>query len=189
MNPPQSSSALEIAAATLRGIWAAMLSRFGGLGVAAERQMVTANWVSAIFQRFDALLLRYQAGKLRRVLSPRVLTTGRKAAKQPESRMPRRFGWLVRSGAHHAAAYGTQVQHVLSGPEMAELLATSPQAMRILRPLLRALAVELPWTVDKPRTPRQRRPRKPRPKPEPFRIPLPRGVLSAARRQGFGKLR
>ena len=57
-----------------------------------------------------------------------------------------------------------------------------PQARRVLRPLCRALAVEFPWTVDQPRAERPPKPRKPRPKPEPFRIPLPRGMLARARK-------
>ena len=66
---------------------------------------------------------------------------------------------------------------------MAELLEMSAQARRILRPMLRALAVQLPWVVDKPPTERGKtRQRRCKPRPEPFRIALPRGVLSAARR-------
>ena len=101
--------------------------------------------------------------------------------------LPRRFGWLVKAGGYQAVGYGLQLQNVLNTPEMVELLAASPQAQRILRPICRALAVELPWVVDQPR---QIKPhiRTPRAKPEPFRIPLPRGALSWARRQGFGKM-
>jgi len=68
------------------------------------------------------------------------------------------------------------------------LMEAAPQAKRMLRPLCRALAIELPWTVASPRVPQPRKPRKPRPKPESFKIPLPRGVLTWARREGFGKL-
>ena len=87
-----------------------------------------------------------------------------------------------------AAGFGSQLQTLLATPEMAELLAAAPHAVRLLRPLCRALAMEIPGCPVAPRKPRTKRPRKPRPKPEPFRIPLPRGVISAARRAGFGKL-
>ena len=73
---------------------------------------------------------------------------------------------------------------------MTELLTESAQARRILRPLCRALAVELPGMVGIAATERgavQLRRPKPRVVKEPMRIPLPRGVLVAARRQGFGK--
>ena len=84
------------------------------------------------------------------------------------------------------------MQTLLSTPEMTELLAAAPQAGRVLRPLCRALAIELPGVTGPPRKPPSERPkakRKPRPKPEPFRIPMPRGVISAARRAGFWKIR
>jgi hypothetical protein len=160
-----------------------MLRGFGLLGVEAARQIATANWCSAIFRRFDGLVSRYRAGRLRGISTPRVVTPGRKVVNKSVIRMPRKFAWLVMTGKHHAAGYGAKLQTVLNTPEMAELLAASAQARRILRPLCRALAVELPWTVDTPRAERPRRPRKPRPKPEPFKIPLPRGALTWARRE------
>ncbi len=160
-----------------------MLRQFGMFGVQPARQMATANWLSAKFRQFGDLLARYQAGKLRRYAAPRMVTPGRTIVNKPAMRMPRQWAWLVITGKHHAAVYGSQLQYcVLARPEVAELLEISPQARRILRPLCRALAVELPWTVDKPRAKRPRKPRKPRPKPEPFRHQLPRGVLSAVRR-------
>jgi hypothetical protein len=96
---------------------------------------------------------------------------------------------LVRAGGHDAACVGLQLQAVLAAPEMTELLAVSPQAGRILRPLCRALALELPATSPRACEHTRPRMRKPRVTPEPFRIPLPRSVLTAARRQGFGKRR
>ncbi len=56
-------------------------------------------------------------------------------------RLPRGFGWLVRL-VPEAACYGAQLQGLLSGPGMAELLAATPGAKRVLRPLCRMLAVE-----------------------------------------------
>ena len=83
---------------------------------------------------------------------------------------------------------------------MVALLLVSPQARRILRPLCRMLAVEtsvlrpLPPGVvaevvaDKIAVARTKRVRPPRPVADWGRIPLPRGVLTAARRQGFGRV-
>lgn len=88
---------------------------------------------------------------------------------------------------------GSQLRCVLDRPEMAELLAVSAQARRLVRPMCRALAVELPWVTDaecaqdRPEKHLTIRKRVARSAPEPFRIPLPRGVLSAARRAGFGR--
>jgi hypothetical protein len=147
--------------------------------------------ITATFQGIERLLVRFRAGRLWRI-SQRA--RGQKARARVAGGGPslsRRFGWLVQAGRHQAASFGGQLQTVLNTPEMVALLAASPQAVRMLRPLCRALAVELPWTVDKipkERGVARRRKRQERVKPEPFRIPLPRGVLAAARRQGFGKL-
>jgi hypothetical protein len=141
--------------------------------------------IGRTFARIEQLFVRFRAGRLwRRVVKPRARNARRdvdSAGRGPA--LPRKFGWLVMLGGSEAACYGSQLQHVLSTPEMAELLAASPQAQRILRPLCRALAISLPGTDDKPCADRPCKLRKPRPKPEPFKIPLPRGVLTWARRE------
>ncbi|MDR3525316.1 MAG: hypothetical protein P4L66_14595 [Acetobacteraceae bacterium] len=54
----------------------------------------------------------------------------------------------------------------------------------MLRPLLRALGVDdIAWVATPPRPPKSRKPRKPEPEPETYKIPLPRGVISWARRE------
>ena len=104
---------------------------------------------------------------------------------------PRRFGWLVALGGYHAAGHGSQLRALLDRPEMVALLAASPAAGRALRPLCRALGIEAsvyrPGFVPKVRVPRVRKPRAKRAPVDWGRIPLPRGVLAAAKRQGFGK--
>ncbi|MBV8095040.1 MAG: hypothetical protein JO110_17785 [Acetobacteraceae bacterium] len=58
----------------------------------------------------------------------------------PPPRLPGRFGWLIRL-VPGAAVYGSQLQYLLADPEMAALLAGSPQAGHILRPLCRMLGI------------------------------------------------
>jgi hypothetical protein len=187
-----SPTAPESAAAILRVVLFGLRAALGLFGLEAARAVALHRRIGQVAGRIERLLMRFRAGKLWRV-------TGRTSARSGAIRgranctLPRRFGWLVISGGHRAAGFGSQLQTVLAAPEMAELLAASPQAARILRPICRALAVELPLAVASPgpvaeRTPKPPRRRKSKPKPEPFRIPLPRGVLSAARRQGYGKL-
>jgi hypothetical protein len=167
----------------LRGLLAAL----GAWRLEPGRAILLYGRVSGTLSRIERLLARFRAGKLRRLTQ--VVAVKRIGVRgKPRVALPRRFGWLVQSVGHHAACFGSQLQTVLNAPEMVELLAASAQARRVLRPLCRALAVELPWVIDKPRAASQPRRRKPRVKPEPFRIPLPRGVLAAARRQGFGKM-
>ncbi len=88
---------------------------------------------------------------------------------------------------------------------MVALLVAAPQAGRILRPLCRMLAVES--SVLRPQRERvtvvveaeaaegiceegvRKRVRRVRQPVDWGRIPLPKGVLAEARRQGFGKVR
>lgn len=178
MDSSPSLPATETISAQLRLILRGMLAVLGIWRLEFPQMRLVQRRFSETFQGLELLLERFRAGRLRRVQNRE--TGQRQRGRTPPSvTLPRRFGWLVKAGGHQAACFGTQLQTVLQTPEMATLLAASPQAVRMLRPLCRALAVELPWTRD---TPRKVRPRKPRPKPEPFRPPLPRGVLARARR-------
>ena len=185
MDRSPSQSAPETLAAAWRLIIGGLLAALGGFGLEAKRGQILYNRISGIAGRIERMLIRFRAGRLRRGMQ----TVRRVAIRQRRiGTLPTRFGWLVISGGYRAAGFGSQLQTVLSAPEMAELLAASPQAVRLLRPLCRALAVEIPGFPKPPRKQRERQPRKPRPKPEPFRIPLPRGVISAARRAGYRKI-
>jgi len=84
----------------------------------------------------------------------------RGAAAQPESspraprppRLPSNFGWLpgLSSGV---AAGASQLRHLLTDPELLALLHTSPQLVRMMRPLCWMLGVDLPAAVLPPRPP------------------------------------
>ena len=134
--------------------------------------------------RIERMLIRFRAGRLWRVTQ----RAGRSGAiRQANCTLPRRFGWLVKSCGHRAALFRSQLEAVLASPDMAELLAAAPQAGRALRPLCRALALEFPAHEPKPIKSATTRRVARRARLEPLRIPLPRGVLTAARRAGFGK--
>ncbi len=188
--PPLSPT--DMVVANLRAVLLGLKAALGGFGLAPLLGILLHNRIGQTLNRVERMLVRFRAGKLW-LLPQRVHVTGQPRCRtQPSIRLPRRFGWLLKSGQHHAAGYGLRLRMALDAPEMAEMLASSEQARRILRPLCRALAIELPWTVDKipeERGVMRRRTRRPRPQPEPFRIPLPRGVLAWARREGFGKMR
>ena len=142
--------------------------------------------------KMERLVARFQAGRLW-LRKPQTRAGARKAGKTGARIWPGRFAWLVRAAGYQAAGYGCQLRHVLEQPEMVELLKASPQAARILRPVCRMLAIETsllrPGVVEPEPVVRVRKPRvrKPRVPIGWGRIPLPRGVLSAARRQGFGR--
>jgi hypothetical protein len=154
-----------------------------------------------LVERFVAgRLWRMKAGVRLGVVAPRGVV-GR-----PGPALPVRFAWLVRLAGWQAAGFGSQLRAVLETPEMVALLEASPQAGRMLRPICRMLAVEtsvlrLPARVaraaavvavpapdavaDSAGVARKRAAAV----AEPWRIPLPRGVLAAARRQGYGRIR
>ncbi len=111
-------------------------------------------------------------------------------------RLPVRFGWLMGVMPYEAAGYAGQLRTVLAEPEMVALLRDVAQARRILGPVCRMLGVEIPGVCDPAtvavadgvgvRSGRSRGARV-RPDLDFGRIPLPQGVLIAARRQGFGR--
>ena len=191
MDTPASRTAPETLSAMLRTILHGLRAALGGFGLEAMCALIFYRRIGAIAGRVERMLARFRAGRLWR-LPDRNSTRGAQARKAAPVALPRRFGWLVRAGGHRAAGFGAQLQAALSAPEMIELLAAAPAAARLLRPLCRALAVELPGIVAPPRPPttggeRPKVRRRTRPATEAFRIPLPRGVLAAARREGFGK--
>ena len=175
--------------ANLRLILRGLMAALGAWGIQPMIGRVLYHRISVSLRRIERMMVRFRAGQLWRV-AQRDCAARQRAQVTPAPCLPRRFGWLVQIGGHQAACVGTQLQAVLSTPEMVELLAASSQAGRILRPLCRALAVELPGMVRtahiKPSV-AKRRVCTPRAVSEPFRLPLPRGVLAAARREGFGK--
>ena len=192
MDSAPSTCAADTVSANLRMILRGLLAALGAWRLEPVLALVLYGRINRTLGRIERMLVRFRAGKLWR-MPHRGVAPGRTGHRNATVRSPRRFGWLVQLGGHQAACVGLQLQTVVHTPEMVELLAVSAQAARILQPLCRALAVELPtMTGTMPHdltddgTTKRRRTR-PRAVPEPFRIPLPRGVLTAARRQAFGK--
>ena len=178
---------LQTAAANLRTVLRGLLAVLGMWKLEPAQAVVLSNRINAVAGRIERMLVRFRAGRLwRRTGATAQRAAGRQVAGRGPA-LPRRFGWLLRIGGWKAAGVGAQLQTVLNTPEMSELLKASPQAVRILRPLCRALAIEVPFdpAAQREAKPRAPRVRKPRPKPEPYKIPLPRGVLSWARREGY----
>jgi hypothetical protein len=55
--------------------------------------------------------------------------------------IPTTPAWLIATLRHEAAAYASQLAHLLAEPGMAELLDAAPAAKRLLRPLCRMLGI------------------------------------------------
>jgi hypothetical protein len=150
--------------------------------------------------RIVRMLARFQAGRLRVSATTRV-GGGSLAGTRVvggAAQLPRGFAWLLPLVPCAAANYAAQLRITLATPEMVALLAAAPQARRVLGPLCRMLGIEasvLGAAVAGPAdgvvsdgvkavTPRERTMpvRKTRTPADWGRIPLPRGVLAAARR-------
>jgi hypothetical protein len=202
MDATPTMTAPEMVSANLRMILRGLLAALGFWRLDCARAVLAYRRISGTFGHIERLLVRFRAGHLlcvTRRIPAAVVGRGPRTRARNAVSLPRRFGWLVIAGGYQAVGFGLQLQSVLNTQEMSALLAASPQAGRLLRPLCRALAMELPTkppispeTAPDATSPASGKPKIHRPrlreKPEPFRIPLPRGVLSAARRQGFGKM-
>ena len=189
MDASPTLSTTEIVSANLRMVLRGLLAALGVWRLEPVMGLAMYRRVSRTMSRIERMLVRFRLGTLWR-MPHRDAKAGRRARGKSVMALPRRFGWLAQAGGHQAACVGLQLQAALTTPEMAELLAVSAQARRILQPVCRALAVELPGIEVHAATqgsePTRRRTTA-RAQTEAFRIPLPRGVLTAARRVGFGK--
>jgi hypothetical protein len=87
--------------------------------------------------------------------------------KSPRIRLPTRKSWLGGAIGWYGRGYALQIEHLLGEPETAALLAASPQAQRLLRPLCRMLGIVPAGVLPLP--PRVRKPR-PRPARKPKRL-------------------
>ncbi len=124
-------------------------------------------------QRLTRLLQNFAAGRLPRQRAPQ---PGKKGGPKPTLDIPRSQSWLVGKIGYRAAGYGQQIDYLLRQPETQALLATAPPELlkslgRLLRPLCRHLAVELPPELRLP--PRAAKPKSTQPKPQkPKLLPL-----------------
>ena len=127
--------------------------------------MLLWEYLSTTLRRLTALHARFAAGKLaaapraRRPLAERVAAECPRAEPRPSGIPPGPVLMTV-----FGAGFDGILQALLDDPEMRALLAASPQAGRILRPLWRKLSPRpLPEVLRLP--PRPRQPKPPRAKP------------------------
>ncbi len=139
-------------------------------------------------QRFRALIARVEAGTLPQIRPARIrpATSHPPAPRLPIAHLPSGRGWINARIPDAAPCAGALIV-LLQDPAMPELIARAPQAGRLLRPICRALAVDLPdWLrlPPRPRKPIQRKPRLARaPKIHPRRRSLPIWYPSPAKTQ------
>src|SRR6185312_7001974 len=153
----------------------------------AERPLAMLLWdyLAGVRRRLTALHARFAAGKLpaapraRRPLVEGVIPD----RPRPERRLPAIPSGPVLLTAFRAG-YCEMLQALLDDPEMRALLAASPQAGRILRPLWRKLTPDpLPPVLRLP--PRPRRPRPPKPRQPRAKAAGPPGLRAVVSPNGF----
>jgi hypothetical protein len=173
---PTPSDALRTAAPDLArqvglvlgGLCTAIAQAQGSAGTSLLRALIVLAWgrVNRTRHRLQRLLARVAAGWLPSPTAPRAPVVADPAAPRRRrvgapalGRLPRARAWLVRMVGYHAAGRGSQLEHLLTDPAMAEFLAAVPSAARMLRPLCRTLGIAPP-VLGFPRPP-DPRPAKP----------------------------
>ena len=107
------------------------------------------NRLNRAARRCERLMARLAAGSPSRRRDgsaaagrlPRPRRPGRSFPHPVGATLPGGRGWLVRALGPEAAAYAAQLESLLAEPAAAELLALTPSAGRILRPIAHMLGV------------------------------------------------
>ena len=150
---------------TLDGLCRAVAARIdprqvGGPLAAALIQIIWTR-IRRAEGKLQALLVRFQAGRLRVVTVRRPVVRARVQTRactvprgptatlprSPTAKLPRGFAWLLPMVPCHAANFSSQLRVLLAEPEMMALLQASAQARRVLAPLCRMLGIEAPVPV------------------------------------------
>jgi hypothetical protein len=122
--------------------------------------MVLWGHLLRVSARFQILFVRWREGRLppagpsaSRPCNSRKRPRRAAVLGQPKPALPRAFSWLLKH-VPLASVYGSQLQHLLTNPEMAAFLADAPQAGRLLLPLCRTLGVKPIPEMLRPRNPK-----------------------------------
>ena len=169
----------------LKGLREVVADRGGRRLITGTLVLLIWTRLGRIAEKFAVLTERVRAGTLP-VSAPARTPRTASAPSSPrllrprrEDEMPTGFGWLIRLGGHHAAGFGSQLQHLLCDPEMVALISAAPGPMgRLLRPLCWMLGIKpspglFPNRARKPKSAdasgisggtEEKKPRAPRPK-------------------------
>ena len=132
-------------------------------------------------QRFEKLVTNWRAGTLPKPGKPR---PGRPTRPQTTPRLPNSYAWLIRNVDHYNfRGHASQLQHFLATPECAAFLAEVPRAGRILRPLAKSLALQMPGDPPPP-MPKPAAPPKPAKNPW-LNLPQPTIAVTVERRDPY----
>ncbi len=187
--PPTPAELSDRFAAVLEGLYRAT-ARTVRDPVSGLLILLICGRLRRITARFAALAARYAAGTLRPLRTPATEPRTEPRTEPctepgapgphpppPKDPLPRGYAWLIRL-VPGAANFGTQLQYLLSQPEMAAMIAEVPRMATLIRPLCRALAAHptppLPPDPERPARPRPPRPQREKPPRPPRENPDPR---------------
>ena len=114
--------------------------------------LLVAGWgrVARMRTRLERLVALWRAGKLPLPRAPRVQVAAERKPAGDKQIFPTGRNWLAGRIGYEAAAYGSQLRHLLTEAECVAFMEACPQAGRILRPLLRMLSGDpLPEVIVK----------------------------------------
>lgn len=138
------------------------------IAAAGLKHGVAGPVIILIWQRLRRLAVRFA----RLAATPaRPRKTARSGCAGPRSPLPRRFAWLTRL-IPGTASVAAPFRAMLETPELAALVAETPQAGRILRPLCHTLGIRPPTWLRRPRA-KPRAPKPPAPQAKPPEPPAP----------------
>ncbi|MCX7380949.1 MAG: hypothetical protein NT133_05900 [Alphaproteobacteria bacterium] len=122
------------------------------------------NYLVGGARRFGRVLERIAAGDAFKPGKSRAGAVRRERAR-PRLTIPRDKQWVGQLG-WEVRVFNAQIVWLLSRPGVAEIVANSPQAQRVLRPMFHILGVEVACVPPLPRRPRKPRPKKVSTKPK-----------------------
>ncbi|MCX7383053.1 MAG: hypothetical protein NT133_16945 [Alphaproteobacteria bacterium] len=164
--PPAPHTHAELAALMLRVV----VGLVGAMGKLLwrhpryEHGPAVWNYLVGGARRFGRVLARIAAGDIFRARKSRA-GAPRKARARPRLVFPRNKDWVGALG-WEIRVCNAQIVWVLNQPGVAEIVANSTQAQRVLRPMFHILGIEHPSVPPLPHRPRKPRPKKVSTKPK-----------------------
>jgi hypothetical protein len=105
-------------------------------------------WFERTVRRFSHVMHKLEAGTLR----PRRPGSGRPSSGKRPLAIPRNHAWLLVDLKHEGAYFAHRLEALLAEPGTATLIAATPQAQRLLRPICHILGIK-PTCLKKRRLP------------------------------------
>ena len=142
---------MKMFAPILSGLYAVMAARAARDRTLTVLLVALCGRIARMGTRLERLVGLWRAGKLPLARAPRAARAAKPGDKlRVKPAYPTAPAWLLRKLGWEAAAFGSQLRHLLTEAESVAFLEACPQAGRILRPLLGLLSVDpLPEVIKR----------------------------------------